>query len=144
PRSVLRVRDRRVGMQGWPGCFVFAPDGKTAIARIDNNRMRIYRSAGDRWQEGREISGLGWSSPAAFSPDDQTIAVGGIDLKIHIYSADTGNELSPLPGHTGKVSAVAFSPDGKYLASAGGDRTVRLWDLATRKQQDCYPHKGPV
>jgi WD40 repeat protein/serine/threonine protein kinase len=140
PHSVLRVSGH-VGV--WLGGFVFAPDG-SAIVRIDNNRMRIYRLAGDQWQEGSEIPGLGWSSPSVFSPDGQTIAVGGSDLKIHIYAADTGNERYTLPGHTGIVSAVAFSPDGKYLASAGGDRTVRLWDLATRKQQACYPHTGPV
>jgi WD40 repeat protein len=44
-----------------------------------------------------------------------------------------GTLTTILEGHTAMVSHLAFSPDSKLLATASFDRTVRLWDLASRK-----------
>jgi WD40 repeat protein len=40
-----------------------------------------------------------------------------------------------LNGHTRAVDSVAFSPDGKTLASGSYDGTIKLWDVATGKEQ---------
>src|SRR5262245_62401378 len=40
-----------------------------------------------------------------------------------------------LVGHTDGVTSVAYSPDGKTLASGGLDGTIKLWNVATSKEQ---------
>src|SRR5262245_59609092 len=50
-------------------------------------------------------------------------------------SAQEPKLRATLKGHTESVQSVAFSPDGKTLASASGDKSIKLWDVATGKQQ---------
>jgi serine/threonine protein kinase len=41
--------------------------------------------------------------------------------------------------HNDEVYEVSFSPDGKFLASASEDKTVKVWDLAKRKEIRTWP-----
>src|SRR5687768_13543004 len=50
-----------------------------------------------------------------------------------------------IRGHTSMVNSIAFSPDGTRLVSGSEDKTVRVWDLATGKEQHRFVgHTRPV
>ena len=50
-----------------------------------------------------------------------------------------------LTGHTGWVAGVAVAVDGTRVVSGGYDGTVRVWDLATGRQQaQLTGHHGPA
>jgi hypothetical protein len=49
-------------------------------------------------------------------------------------AADAEPEHATLTGHSGAVLALAYSPKAKLLASGSADKTVRLWDVRTRKE----------
>jgi len=52
-------------------------------------------------------------------------------------------QWSRMTGHTNSVTSVAFSPDGRLLATAAADATLRLWDVADRRQIG-EPMTGPA
>ena len=57
-------------------------------------------------------------------------------------------EIASLTGHSAGVRGLAFSPDGKTLASGAGDHTIRLWDVAEKKEINklkgqCRRHPRP-
>src|SRR5438105_4474763 len=64
------------------------------------------------------------------------LGIGCLGLLLSPLSAQEPTLRNTLKGHnTNDVYTVAFSPDGKTLASGNLDETIRLWDVATGKEQ---------
>jgi WD40 repeat protein len=74
-----------------------------------------------------------------FSPDGKLIAVAaGTPAQlgeVKLFNTETGDLVASLVRTADSIFAVAFSPDGKRLAAAGADRAIRVFDVATKKQQ---------
>jgi WD40 repeat protein len=99
---------------------------------------------------GRKLSQFGI---VVWSPDGGWVAAAGHsdrpegrlgDGLIRLWRPDSGEALI-LEGHTAAVAHIAWSPDSCTLASGSWDYTVRLWDLASRRERHALlGHSGAV
>ena len=64
-----------------------------------------------------------------FAPSGTSVAAGGRDGTVRLWSVPSGRVLAITVAHQGSVWALAISPDGKTLATVGEDRLGKLWDL---------------
>ncbi|WP_437281606.1 pentapeptide repeat-containing protein [Sorangium sp. So ce375] len=129
----------------WTGCFWQG-------ARADGADVSAWMTAGENelLERGRSLAPVPPQVQAelvsghtdiinviAWAPDGKRLVSAGRDTMVHLWDADTGNELACLEGHSQGVFAVAWRPDSKRLATAGYDGTVRLWDADTGNELAC-------
>ena len=126
--------------------IVYSPDGKRLAALSMDNTLKVWDA-----HTGRELLSLPVHVPTggevAFSPDGKRVATSNNpsyqfsnsqENQIKLFSAETGEELLTLQGHTTSVRRILFSPDGRRLASfSRGDgerRELKLWDAETGEE----------
>jgi eukaryotic-like serine/threonine-protein kinase len=100
----------------------FSPDGKQVASA----------------SEGTGYSGRVWFAPRGAPPP---IPVGAVQ----VWSADSGDRVVTLGGHTGGTRCVAYSPDGERIVTSGHGRgmnkgEVKMWNAQTG--QEMFSLKG--
>lgn len=80
----------------------------------------------------------------SYAPDGQTIATGGDDGKVKVWSTHSGFCFVTFSEHSAPVSAVAFAKQGSVLFSASLDGTVRAFDLIRYRNFRTFTSPSPV
>jgi eukaryotic-like serine/threonine-protein kinase len=80
---------------------------------------------------------LPFAGPAAFSPDERTMAVCNamtpvLQFNVALYDLSDGTLVDLGPAHSDGIISVAFSRDGSRLATGSSDDPVVLWDIKRR------------
>lgn len=73
----------------------------------------------------------------AFSPDNQTVAIGTAEGKVQLYTVPGAELLVETTAHSEGIQRLAFSANGQYLASASLDHTAKVWKV---KQNQLHEH----
>jgi WD40 repeat protein len=121
-----------------PLCLDYSPDGQRLAVLCRGGQLLLLNPGRGRitgrWQaypglfSVAEYSNNGMT---AFSPDGRSVLTYGIDSRVRVWDAATGEERYDALRHTKRCHDVQFSPDGRLLATSSYDNTVRIWDLAT-------------
>ncbi|MDE0638381.1 MAG: WD40 repeat domain-containing protein [Candidatus Poribacteria bacterium] len=113
--------------------IVFSKDKITAATTYGSNNIILYDLNTQEVQtiltgHKKQVYSL------SFSPDGKTLASGGLDKTVRIWTVDTGRHKKTLRGHSDQVSRVLFKDDAT-LISSGDDKMVRLWDIKKGRQK---------
>jgi len=118
------------GPMGRVNALSFSRNGNL-LAAAGSDRAAVWDVATTNIARVLPIARYG-AQAIAFSPDDETIAIGQIDGSDVIYDLRTGEQVAHLTS-AGSIDSIGFSPDGKLLASASLNGTVTVWDISTKE-----------
>ena len=76
----------------------------------------------------------GWITALQFSPDGKFLATGDRNGGVHVWEAETGNEVMTLSGHRKSISSIDWRIDGELLLTSSDDGDLRIWDGGSGKQ----------
>ncbi len=133
------------------GAIAFSPDGKYFASGAGDLNRDLYGTVvlwdAVTWEQRFSFRGGSRGILAlTFSADSKRLAVGDRTGRVTLWDITAGEPEKPIKellGHDSAVNAILFLPDGQTLATASGDRTVRLWDLGSKKVETLPPGRLP-
>jgi WD40 repeat protein len=111
---------------------VIAPDGKHVMTGGENGTVALWDSIkGDKsWS----VQGHEGGTTVAIALPDGSMATGGADGHVRIWSLESGKTVATLEAKAGSVRALAASRDNRYLVSGHADGRAVFWFRPSGKE----------
>ena len=140
--ATRRVRRFLQGLGRTAPFLVFVP-GEHVLAVAGEQPTVEFWDVDTGSERAAPVSARMIGSPLVFSPVGTLLAVRGRDgngepVVITLWDWPGRRRLATLEGHRGVINCLAFSPDGSRLASGDSQGLVKIWDLASRREQASF------
>ncbi|KAI5477429.1 WD repeat protein, Prp8 binding protein [Pseudohyphozyma bogoriensis] len=104
-----------------------ASGNKLIASASDDGTVRIWS---EEVKEEVDLIELGYPiTSVKWSPDGQTLYIGGLDNDIHIFSLSTHAISYSLRGHTDTITSLCLSPNSSSLLTTSMDSVLHLWNV---------------
>ncbi|XP_048006051.1 fizzy-related protein homolog isoform X1 [Leguminivora glycinivorella] len=126
--SKLHGHSARVGALAWNGDVLSSGSRDRYIRQRDTRTPQVNTAVRVLQGHRQEVCGLKWS------PDGLSLASGGNDNKLLIWSLHSSTPVQTYSSHVAAVKAIAWSPHQHGLLASGGgtaDRCIRFWNTLT-------------
>ena len=110
--------------------IAFSPEGTLIAGASNDNQIRIWEIASGKLKT--TVMTQMPSFELAFSPG-RLLAGAMADGSIRLWNPESGEEVATVGRHDA-CHTVAFLNEGKSLVSGGLGRSVKLWDVAGKKE----------
>ena len=135
------------GHSGIIWSVAFSPDDRMLASVSSDGTARIWD-----WRSGDLLKTLDFPDQVgsvSFSPNGQTLAVGGLDdlqtlhAAIWIFSTGSWKPLLKIPEYV-NITAMSYSPNGRLLVGGGASRNVQVWRTSDGTSMFTLNHANPV
>jgi WD40 repeat protein len=112
----------------------FSPDGRLiAVAAIRGTHLETGHVKIWDWRHRRLVQEIDAPGAASvdFDPSSDRIGIATWEAVAGVWDVGSGQRVTDLAGHSGKIDDISFSPDGSLIATAGVDGRVRVFDAGT-------------
>ncbi|MBZ0264787.1 hypothetical protein K8I28_08970 [bacterium] len=118
-------------IQGLPVAAEFHPSDPSSLAMLTSSGHYYLIDT----NSGKPTYGIVFSEefdyPLMWFPDNKRLCAATGEGDLFIFNAETGEKITKIRAHEGKLTQIKMLGNEKYFMSSGRDGIVRFWDSST-------------